>query len=132
MGATNPNFGGNATAYFAPPTYTVGPAFPAAVAGPAPGIHRDSLTGPDYNDLDGSLAKDFGLPNNRILGEHAAFEVRADAYNFFNRTNINTASIHNTLGTVAPDGTVGPSGNFGTAGGALNGRTVQLQARFSF
>ncbi|HEX3987575.1 MAG TPA: carboxypeptidase regulatory-like domain-containing protein [Acidobacteriaceae bacterium] len=132
MNATNPNFGTNGTAYFPGPTYTVGPAFPAAVAGPAPGIHRDSLTGPDYNDLDGSLAKDFGLPNNRILGEHAVFEVRADAYNFFNKININTATIHNVLGTAAPDGTVTPSPGFGTAGGALGGRTVQLQARFSF
>ncbi len=130
--ATNPDFGSDASVYFGAPTYATGPAFPAAIPGPAPGIHRDSLTGPDYNDLDGSLSKDFGLPDNRILGEHAAFEVRADAYNFFNRTNINTASIHNILGQVAPDGTVSPTGNFGTAGGALNGRTVQLQARFSF
>ncbi|MGA7524046.1 MAG: carboxypeptidase regulatory-like domain-containing protein [Acidobacteriaceae bacterium] len=132
MTATNPNFGGNGTTYFAPPTYTVGPAFPATVAGPAPGIHRNSLTGPDYNDLDGSLAKDFGLPNNRILGEHAVFEVRADAYNFFNRTNLNTGSIDNTLGSVAANGTVTPNPDFGVARNALASRTVQLQARFSF
>jgi Carboxypeptidase regulatory-like domain len=132
MTGTNPNFGGNATAYFTAPTYTAGPAFPATVAGPAPGIHRDSLTGPDYNDLDGSLAKDFGLPSNRILGEHAAFEVRADAYNLFNKTNINTGSIDNTLGSIAPDGTITPNSDFGVARSALGSRTVQLQARFSF
>jgi len=132
MSSVNPNFGGNATTYFAAPTYTTGPAFPATVPGPAPGIHRDSLTGPDYNDLDGSLAKDFGLPNNRILGEHAVFEVRADAYNFFNKINLNTGSIDNTLGSVASDGTVSPNSDFGVARSALAGRTVQLQARFSF
>lgn len=132
MMATNPDFGTDATKYFAGPTYTPGPAFPASVPGPMPGIHRNSLTGPDYNDLDGSLAKDFGLPNNRILGEHAVFEVRADAYNFFNKINLNTQSIHNVVGVVAPDGTVSPSPGFGTAGGALGSRTVQLQARFSF
>jgi hypothetical protein len=132
MTATNPNFGGDATAFFTGSAYTVGPGFPAAVPGPAPGIHRNSLTGPNYNDLDGSLAKDFGLPNNRILGEHAVFEVRADAYNFFNKTNLNTGSIDNTVGSVAPDGTVSPNGDFGVARQALAGRTVQLQARFSF
>ncbi|HEY1807080.1 MAG TPA: carboxypeptidase regulatory-like domain-containing protein [Acidobacteriaceae bacterium] len=132
MTGLNPNFGGNATTYFGAPTYTIGPAFPATVPGPAPGIHRDSLTGPNYNDLDGSLAKDFGLPSNRILGEHAAFEVRADAYNLFNKTNLNTTSIDNVVGSVAPDGTVGPNGDFGVARQALASRTVQLQARFSF
>ncbi|HEX3660473.1 MAG TPA: TonB-dependent receptor [Acidobacteriaceae bacterium] len=132
MVATNPNFGGNAPGYFPGPTYTVGPTFPATVPGPMPGIHRNSLTGPDYNDLDGTLAKDFGLPNNRILGEHAVFEVRADAYNFFNRTNLNTAQIDNNLGSVAANGTVAPNTDFGVARQALNGRTVQLQARFSF
>ncbi len=132
MTAVNPDFGADATPYFAGPTYTVGPAFPASTPGPAPGIHRNSLTGPDYNDLDGSLAKDFGLPSNRILGEHAAFEVRADAYNLFNKININGASIHNVIGQVAPDGTVTPNSGFGTAGQALGSRTVQLQARFSF
>jgi hypothetical protein len=59
--------------------------------------------------------------------------VRADAYNFFNRTNISTSSIDNVVGSVAPGGgTVKPNGDFGVAGGALAGRTVQLQARFSF
>lgn len=133
MSATNPNFQGNATPYFAAPNYTLGPAFPATAPGPMPGIHRNSLNGPDYDDLDGSLSKNFGVPSNRILGEHAAFEVRADAYNFFNRTNISTSSIDNVVGSVAPGGgTVKPNGDFGVAGGALAGRTVQLQARFSF
>jgi hypothetical protein len=37
------------------------------------------------------------------------------------------------VGSVAPGGgTVKPNGDFGVAGGALAGRTVQLQARFSF
>lgn len=132
-GAVNPDFGGNGTTYFPGPVYTLGPAFPLIAPGPAPGIHRDSLNGPDYNDVDGTLAKDFGLPSNRILGEHAMFEVRADAYNFFNRTNISTSTIDTTLGSVAPGtGVVSPNSDFGNAGGALAGRQVQLQARFSF
>jgi hypothetical protein len=132
LGNINPNYKGNGTAYFTALTYTQGPAFPATAPGPAPGIQRNSLVGPGYNDLDASLAKAFGLPNNKILGENANFEVRVDTYNLFNKTNINDSDINTNLGSVAPDGTVSPSGNFGVANGALGSRTVQLQARFSF
>ncbi|MFP5230554.1 MAG: carboxypeptidase regulatory-like domain-containing protein [Acidobacteriota bacterium] len=131
-GGVNPDFGADASGYFPATTYTEGPAFPATAPGPAPGIHRNSLTGPGYNDLDGSLTKSFGLPKNRVLGENASFDVRADAYNLFNKTNINPTSVNGTVGSVAPDGTVSPAGSFGVANGALGSRTVQLQARFSF
>jgi hypothetical protein len=92
------------------------------------------LTGPGYNVVNLSLAKAFGLPNNRVLGENAKFEVRADVYNFFNKLNINPLSIDSFLGSVNPDGTLSgtPNGDFGVAGSALGSRTIQLQARFSF
>ena len=128
----NPDFGGDATKYFPAPAYTLGPAFPNTAPGPAPGIRRNSLTGPHYNDFDASLAKDFGMPSNHVLGEGATFEIRADAYNVFNQLNINTTQIDNVLGSVAPDGTVSPNHSFGVARAALGSRTVQLQARFSF
>ena len=67
------------------------------------------------------------------MGENAKFEIRADVYNFFNKTNINVSSIDGNLGSVAPDGTVtSVNSDFGVAGSALGSRTVQLQARFSF
>ncbi len=67
--------------------------------------------------MDGSLTKAFGLPKMKVLaGEGAIFEVRADIYNLFNKTNINTASIDTNLGSVAPDGTITPNANFGVAG----------------
>ncbi len=69
----------------------------------------------------------------RILGEDARLEFRVDTYNFFNKLNINTSSIDNTLGSVNPDGTVSSvNSDFGVARTALGSRTVQLQARFSF
>ncbi len=69
----------------------------------------------------------------RILGEHARLEFRVDTYNLFNKLNINTSSIDNTLGSVNPDGTVSSvNSDFGVARTALGSRTVQLQARFSF
>jgi len=130
---TNPNFGGNGTAFFLPPAFVAGPSFPATAAPPAAGIHRNSLTGPGYNDVDVSLAKGFGLPKNRALGENARFEIRGDIYNLFNKTNINVASIDGSLGSVDPTGAVtSVNSNFGVAGAALGSRTIQLQARFSF
>jgi hypothetical protein len=131
--ATNPNYGGNGTQFFLAPTFANGPAFPATAAPPLPGIQRNSINGPRYNDLDGSLTKAFGFPNMRVLGESAQLEFRADIYNFFNKTNINGSSVDMNLGSVNPDGTLTKiNSDFGVAGGALGSRTVQLQARFSF
>jgi hypothetical protein len=131
--AINPNYGGDATAFLAAPTFVDGPAFPNTAPPPVPGIQRNGLSGPGYNDLDGSLTKAFGLPTLPVLGESAKFEVRVDAYNLFNKTNINGQAIDNIVGSVNPDGTVtNVNSDFGVAGGALGSRTVQLQARFSF
>jgi len=85
-------------------------------------VHRNSLTGPGYRDLDLSLAKSFGFPNVPGLGERAKLEFRADAFNLFNLLNFNPTSISNNVS----------NSNFGVAQSALGGRTVSLQARFSF
>jgi hypothetical protein len=131
--STNPNYHGNGTAFFAPPTFVAGPAFPATASAPVPGIQRNSQNGPGYNDLDATLSKAFGLPKLSVLGENAKLEFRVDAYNVFNKTNINDATIDNNLGSVKPDGSIAEfNSHFGVAGGALGSRTVQLQARFSF
>jgi hypothetical protein len=133
MHSTNPNYNGNGTTFFPGPTYVTAPAFPDIGPAPIPGIHRNSLNGPRYNDVDASIAKAFGLPRVPILGESARFEIRADVYNFFNKININTASIDGRLGSVKPNGSIDSfNTNFGVAGNALGSRTIQLQARFSF
>ncbi|MGB6191608.1 MAG: TonB-dependent receptor, partial [Terracidiphilus sp.] len=133
MQATNPNFGGNGTQFFAPPLFENGPAFPATAAPPTPGIGRNSLNGPGYLGLDASLAKAFGLPSMRVLGEHSRIEVRVDTFNLLNKNNLDTARIDNVLGSVNPDGSINSvNSDFGVAGGSLGSRTVQLQARFSF
>ena len=124
--AINPNFGGDGTKYFLPPTYVIGADFPATSPAPAPGMLRNSLNSPGYNGVDASLAKAFGLPNMKILGENAKFEIRADTYNLFNKTNINATSIDTNLGTVNPDGTTSSNSDFGVAGSALASRTVQI------
>jgi Carboxypeptidase regulatory-like domain len=132
-GPTNLNYGGDATKYFIAPTYDQGPAFPLTAPAPAPGIHRNSLTGPNYQDLDASLTKAFGLPKMPVLGDVARFEFRADAYNLFNKINLNGGAMDNLVGSAAPDGSItSVNSHFGVPNSALGGRTVQLQARFSF
>lgn len=134
MQSTNPNYHGNGTQFLVPPTFVSGATFPSYSPAPAPGMHRNSLNGPAYNDVDVSLAKAFGLPRIPGMGEAAKFEIRADVYNFFNKININTSSIDAFLGSVNPDGSLNgsPNAHFGVANNALGSRTVQLQARFSF
>ena len=130
--ATNPNYGGDGAKFFTPPNFGDGPAFPAVAVSALPGIQRNSVNGPGYNDLDGTLTKAFGLPKMPVLGESARLEFRVDAFNLFNKTNIKADSIDNTVGSVGTDGSLSPNSNFGIAGAALGSRTIQLQTRFSF
>jgi hypothetical protein len=131
--AVNPNYGGDGTKFFTPSTFVAGPAFPNTAPAPLPGIQRNSLNGPGYQDLDGTLSKAFGLPNMKVIGENAKLEIRVDTYNLFNKLNVNGQSIDTTLGSINPDGSVASvNTDFGVAGSGLGSRTVQLQARFSF
>ncbi len=101
-----------------------GTGFPSgnvALPGP-PGSDRNSFVGPHYRDVDGSLTKGFGLPNTRLLGESARLEIRADAFNLFNILNLNPASVSNQIDAT----------NFGQDTNVLGGRTISMQARFSF
>jgi Carboxypeptidase regulatory-like domain/TonB dependent receptor len=116
------NFPNGGAAYFSTPAYTAfstgyGPALPQT-----PGVERNSLTQPGYRDVDLTLVKGFGFPNNRALGENARLEFRLDAYNVFNNLNFNPNSMSNII----------TSANFGTETTALSGRVVTLGARFSF
>jgi hypothetical protein len=131
----NQNFPQGALAYFTVPTFTPAAAFPAT--GPIPQgslVSRNSFNSSGYNDLDGTLAKAFGLPRIPGLGEGARLEIRADAFNFFNKLNLqgggqdNGGSISNL---ISSDG-INSNPNFGQAQKALGSRTVQLQARFNF
>ena len=113
----NANFPNGGLAYFSVPAYTPGAGLPQA-----PGVARNSLTGPGYQDLDATVTKAFGLGRIRGLGEGAVLEIRADAFNLFNETNLSTSSVSNVI----------TSSNFGQAQSALGARVVNLQARFSF
>lgn len=123
-GRPNVDFPNGGPAYFTVPTYTpVTAPFPAQFpAPPAPGVARNSFNGPNYRDLDATLTKDFGLPNDRVLGENAVLELRVDAFNVFNTVNLNSASIDTNIEDTT----------LGQASSALSARIVDMQARFSF
>jgi hypothetical protein len=118
----NSNFPNGASAYFAAPTYTAFSGTNFGNALPQVGLHRNSFNQPGYKDVDMTLAKGFGLPDNRVLGESGQIELRMDVYNLLNNLNFNPTDIVNNIGAA----------NFGTITGALAGRVITVGARFSF
>jgi hypothetical protein len=132
---TGANYPNGAETYFALPTYTQysGSAFGNALP-QSPGVQRNALNGPGYRDVDLTLSKGFGFPNNRVLGEAARLELRLDAYNVFNNLNFNPTSISTNIGSANPDGSPASPSNpaFGRAQAALAARVVTVGARFSF
>ncbi|HYJ46566.1 MAG TPA: hypothetical protein VEV81_08115, partial [Pyrinomonadaceae bacterium] len=88
-----------------------------------PGIGRNSFRGPNYRDVDLSLAKRFGVPS--FMGEGTFFEFKANFFNVFNILNLQPFGF-NTSSTTVTDP------NFGRATGGLSGRVVEIQGRFSF
>ena len=122
LNGPNSNFAQGGSAYFTP-AVAVSTAFPnPPTYYPVPGIARNSFDGPKYQDLDATVGKNFGLPHVRGLGEQAGLEIRAQAFNLFNQTNLNIGSIQTDISQT----------NFGIIGSALGSRTVQMEARFSF
>jgi len=117
--AANSNFPNGGAAYFSPTTYGT---FFGTTLPPSPGVHRNSFNLPGYKDVDMTLAKAFGLPKERVLGESARLELRIDAYNLFNNLNLDPNRMSNNTS----------SSNFGTIAAALGSRVVTLGARFSF
>lgn len=119
---TGSNYPNGGKAYFSTPSYTAytGNNFGAAL--PQLGLHRNFLTGPNYRNVDMTLAKAFGLPKAPVLGESARIEFRVDAYNLFNNLNFDPNRLSNNIANA----------NFGQDQQALSGRVVTLGARFNF
>ena len=89
---------------------------------PAPGIGRNSMPGPGYRNVDLTVAKAFGLPKMRVVGENAKFEIKANIFNAFNLLNITPNSLSTNIGNAG----------LGQANSALGSRTIDFQGRFSF
>jgi hypothetical protein len=93
-----------------------------------PGVARNSFYGPGYFDVDTTLSKSFGLPNNKVLGENGRVEIRANFYNLFNKLNLKGDGNIWTNGVMAD--LFNP--HFGQAESALGARVIEMQARLSF
>jgi len=117
------NFPKGGLAYFTltkvTPCAAVFPATCATPPPPAAGI-RNAFRGPRYFDVDATLSKSFGFPRIPFVGEGAKLEFRINAYNLLN--SLNLTSMDTTI----------TDPHFGQATAALGGRTVEMQARFSF
>lgn len=112
-------FTGGGLLYFTPPppgNFT---------APPRPGVGRNSLRGPGYFSFDTTVVKRFGIPVMPVLGESAGIEIRFNAYNLFNRLNLEAFRAKD-------DNTRIEHADFGRALHALSGRTAEVQVRFSF
>jgi hypothetical protein len=125
-GTPGPNFSRGGQAYFAAPgvTYSTpwigqAPGAPGALPG-TPGTARNAFEGPDYSDLDMALTKSFGLPTMKVLGEGGRIEIRANAFNLFNK--INLANIDTNI----------TDNSFGRAQNALGARTIEGEFHFKF
>jgi hypothetical protein len=125
-GTPGPNFSKGGTSYFSKPFEVDGNGWNGQVAptpGPlpgVPGIGRNAFIGPRYSDLDLALTKAFGLPSMKVLGEGAKFEIRANAFNLFNKLNL-----------AGVDANITDSG-FGRATSALGSRTIEGEFHFKF
>jgi hypothetical protein len=93
---------------------------PTALPG-LPGLGRNAFIGPRYSDLDLAATKAFGLPTMKVFGEGARIEIRANAFNLFNKVNL--ASV---------DSNIGDGPNFGRANSALGSRTIEGEFHFKF
>ena len=101
----------------------------AAFAQPAPytfgDVHRNSLTGPNLQSVNGSLGKVFNIRESTQL------QIRADANNVINHPGFGTPNGNLTAGGAGSGG-VFATGTSQIRGVAVGGRTIQLGARLSF
>ena len=92
-------------------------------------LGRNTYRGPGFAQTDGAVAKDTRIP--WFFKESANFQFRLDAYNLFNRVNLNGYDTNLADGGVDPV-TGNPTGNFGKATGTSQARTLQLSGKITF
>jgi hypothetical protein len=122
LGNVNFPMAGANQPYFGIPSTGIASGTGAYTLPSLPGVARNSFDGANYQDLDTTIAKSFGLPGSRFFGERPGIEIRMDAFNVLNITNLAPNSVSSNI--LDP--------NFGTFNRGLAGRIVNLQARFSF
>lgn len=99
-----------------------------------PGIGRNVFRGPKYSSVDLALSKRFGLPGFGFLGERPDLDIRFNFFNVFNNLNLTGFGFFDNGVIVSRGDRLNPVSNsgFGEPTGALAGRVIEFQARFSF
>lgn len=92
-------------------------------------LGRNTFRGPGFAQTDAAIAKDTKFP--WFFGEPANFQFRLDAYNVFNRVNLQGWDTNLADGFFAPDGAP-TGGRFGKANGTAQARTLQLSGKVVF
>lgn len=125
------NFANGSTSYF-----TVATSLPNPDVIPTPGVGRNSFRGPRFSQFDFSLVKEFGFPRLRFVGEGSKIQLKINAYNAFNKLNLQPFVFGSSSTTVSYGnnamGQAIPNPQFGVAAGGLAGRVVSLEGRFVF
>jgi hypothetical protein len=113
------DFSGGGLKYFTPAVAS------SSGTPPVPGVGRNSFRGPRYTGFDMSFGKRFTLPRMKVFGENAGFELKANAYNLFNKLNLTPFAFNSSSTNIT-------SPQFGQATSALGGRVIEFYGRFSF
>lgn len=119
-------------------SYFTMPTFSSTGMASAPGIERNPFRGPRFHSFDFTVGKDFGLPSMPVLGENAKLALKFNFYNLFNTLNLNPITGYQSIGNIQVDSTTSqitnfsPNPSFGQSNGALDGRVIEIQARFNF
>jgi hypothetical protein len=61
----------------------------------------------------------------KVLGDSARLEIRANAFNVFNKLNLNNNGVDQGIGDAQ-------FGRVNQSGGVMGGRNVELEAHFKF
>ena len=130
VNGVNKNFPNGGLAYFTPPAFTLGPAFPATGGTPPqpPGVGRNSLTGPGYRDVDATVSKSFGFGKSREWAKVPGHRTARRRFQSVQQPELQPGG-HQRRRHLQQHSSDAISGRTQTA---LGSRTVTLQARFHF
>ena len=101
-----------------------GKAFVAPAAGTLGNLGANSLTGPNYFDVDLSLSRRFPIK------EKQSFEIRAESFNIQNRVNFLNPSNPGLVGNAS--GSALNSSNFGKILSDVSPRIMQFAVKYAF
>jgi hypothetical protein len=102
--------------------------FVAQASGTFGDLGRDSLLGPGFFNVDAALVRFFPIK------EQMKFELRLEAFNLFNRTNMAPPgwSVNATTNLMGPGTQSITSGTFGYSNQAFDMRILQVALKFYF